>query len=307
MICFVVNKKSGNGRARKVWAHVELLLQQSDVDYCAIFSEDASQAQQKIRELAMASAEAAKPSRIIVIGGDGTIHGLLPIAIELSLPLGIVPAGSGNDFARGLNIPFDPAQALHIALHQPARPSDYIETSGKCAMTVVGIGLDAEVAYAVNHTRWKKWFNRLRLGFLIYVYCLLSTLFTYRPTDVLLIVDGQEYHFTKVWLMATANLPYFGGGMKISPHSTNDDHVLDICVVHSMSAFGLIKAFPKVYKGRHLSDPRVTFLRGTQVEATAGRMLRSQGDGESLGQTPITISLQSNRLHVIANDPPRVQ
>lgn len=246
------------------------------------------------------SAAAARPlSRVIVVGGDGTVHGILPVIIATGLSVGIIPAGSGNDFARSLHIPFNYEKALHIALEAPIVACDYIEALGEKSITVVGIGLDAEVAYAVNSSRWKKWFNSLRIGYVTYIYSLLHTLIAYRPCEVTLMIDGVEYQFSKVWFIVAANMSYFGGGMNISPYSRPNDGQLDICVVHGLNRFELLKAFPRVYKGTHVTHPNVTFMRGKYIEARAKGVLRAQGDGEPLGETPITMTARTDKINVI--------
>lgn len=282
-----------------MWKHVEQWLRMKQVDYCKIESSDANEACERLQSMSDGMVADRPLSRVIVIGGDGTVHGILPAIIATGLPVGIIPAGSGNDFARSLSIPFNYDEALRIALEAPAIACDYIEALGAQSMTVVGIGLDAEVAYAVNTSRWKKWFNSMRMGYVTYISSLLYTLFAYRPSELKLSVDGTEYQFKNVWFMATANMPYFGGGMNISPHSIPNDGLLDICVVHGINRLQFLKAFPSVYKGTHTTHPNVTFMRGKHIEATTSGVLRAQGDGEPLGNTPITITARTDKLFVI--------
>lgn len=325
MIYFIVNKRSGNGQAGKVWAKLQESLRRSGLAYQVFFSSDAEEACARVYEIAeTASARALESSsveprsigsnavtlgsleskaevspRIIVVGGDGTIHGLLPALIKTGLALGIVPAGSGNDLARSLAIPLEPQAALQVAVASSVMELDCIYAYDSYSVTVVGMGLDAQVAEAVNRSKWKKWFNMLHIGGVSYVFSLLHVLLTYRPAQVELLVDGTAYRYEKVWLMASANTPYFGGGMKISPYSAADDGLLDICIVHGLTRFGLLLAFPKVYKGTHLQHPNVVFLRGSHVQATADQPLLAHGDGEVLGKTPANIQIHTKKLKVI--------
>lgn len=284
-----------------MWERVERQLRAKEVDYCKIISSSADEACIILQNMVSDKTAARRLSRVIVIGGDGTVHGILPAIIATGLPIGIIPAGSGNDFARGLSIPFKAEDALRIALEAPSKACDYIEAFGELSVTVVGVGLDAEVAYAVNTSRWKKWFNALRLGYVIYIYSLLHTLLVYRPIALKLSVDGSAYEFQKVWLMAVANMPYFGGGMNISPHSQPNDGEVEVCVVHGLNRFGFLRAFPSVYKGTHVTHPNVTFMRGKHIEATAARALRAHGDGESIGETPITVTVRTEKLSIIGH------
>lgn len=296
MLFFVINRMSGSGKAVKAWRIVEEQLQQRQMIYEAVFSTSAEEARESIRGAARQHSQ--QISCVIVVGGDGTVHGLLPVLIETNLPLGIIPAGSGNDFARGLSIPFQPLKALQYILESTAVNLDCIGTADRYAMTVVGMGLDAEVARAVNRSRWKQRFNALRIGYLIYVLCFIKVLFTYRPAQVTLSVDGQQYEYNKVWLMATANLPFFGGGMHISPQSKANDATLDICIVHSISRLGLLAAFPKVFKGTHMHHPNIDFVRGSNIQALSSHPLLMHGDGELLGETPLHIQVLPSKLKV---------
>lgn len=294
MLFFVINRGSGNGKAIKAWQVVEEQLERQNIKYEAIFSTSATEACEQIRKAA--HRESQQITGVVVVGGDGTVHGVLPTLLETELPLGIIPAGSGNDYARGLNIPFHPGEALQNILESTTIDLDCIYAMDRYAMTVVGIGLDAAVAQAVNLSRWKRRLNKFRLGFMIYAWCLIKVLFTYRPAEVTLYVDGRQYKYRKVWLMATANLPFFGGGMYISPQSKADDALLDVCVVHGVSRFGLLRAFPKVYKGSHLQHPAVDFVRGSTIQMIASHPLLAHGDGEILGETPLDIQLHGKKL-----------
>lgn len=275
------------------------LLQARGIDYQLLLTDDPEDACNRMCE----AAASQNVESFAVIGGDGTVHGVLPALLKTRLPLGIIPAGSGNDFARALGIPSDAEKALAVILAGQIMELDCLESFGRPVATVVGVGLDAAVAARVNRSRLKRWLGRLQLGSIAYVFSLLQVLITYRARDVRIEIDGEIHEFRRVWLLAAANTPYYGGGMKICPAAAPNDRLLNVCVVHRLSRFGLLRAFPQVYEGSHVHHPRVQFLQGRRLTVEAiDRELLAHGDGEIIGMTPAQITLHGTQLRVMAPD-----
>lgn len=296
MILFVVNQNSGSGRGAKVWKQVEKQLLARGTSYKAIIAANGADAYERTA----AELQSKRPKAVAVVGGDGTLHGILPLLVATGIPVGIVPAGSGNDTSRAFHIPRDPIQALDIIESGRTRLTDAIaSTSGgetQVALTAIAVGMDGAVAADVNGSRYKRWCNRLGLGSLAYVIGFFRTLALFSPVDIKITIDGIVHRFERGWLSAIANIASYGGGLRICPDARADDGYLHVCVVHGCSLWRILFVFPALLKGAHVKQRNVTLLKGRQVRIeTNGRFL-AYGDGEPSGETPIEAKLMPGQL-----------
>lgn len=283
MYLFVINKKSGNGNGLRTWLKVRSILQSDQIEYRYIFTENSDQAVDLISEML----QQPEPWRAVaVIGGDGTLHSVLPILKETGIPLAIIPAGSGNDTARSFGIPFDTVSSLNVLLTGQSQAVDLISTSGTLTLTALAIGFDAQVAANVNDSSYKKWCNTLRVGRVAYVIGILHTLLTFKPGRVSVTCDDHTLTYDSTWMTAISNMPYYGGGFKISPQAHPNDGELDICVVHGCTRLQLLRLFPTVLIGRHVNLPFVTMLRGRQISIKSEMKQLALGDGEDMSNLP---------------------
>jgi diacylglycerol kinase (ATP) len=294
MYYFIVNKISGNGKGLKVWKKVEKLLQEKRVNYQVRFTERPKHAVEIARELS-----SEKCYAVVAVGGDGTVHDVANGLIDSNIPLGVIPAGSGNDFARALDIPTDYKKALERILTGKQRKIDIGKIGKEYFITITGIGFDGKVAEVNNASKYKNWLNFIRLGDLSYGFSFLHVLLKYRPVNIQLKVDGKNLAFFNVWLIAIANISNYGGGIRICPAACYNDGLFDICIVHSMTKWGLLRTFPKAYKGKHIFHPGITMLKGKQVEVISELPVIVQGDGEILTKTPVNVTIQRDALLII--------
>ncbi len=302
MLLFIVNEKSGNGRAKTAWQTVERSLKNRGAAYGKICAESAGQAIQKAEHVLKNN----QIDALVAVGGDGTVHSLLEAAWKHRVPLGFIPCGSGNDTALAFGMPKDPLAALEIVLGGHVREADLLLTTrpdGKrdCSLISIAAGLDGAVAEDVNNSRYKKWCNRLRLGRVAYIIGLLRMLARYQPQTIHVAVDGIARSFPKGWLVAVANTPSYGGGLRICPEALPDDGLLDVCIVNRCSALQLLAVFPTVLTGRHVRSRFVTVLRGKEIRIDSASPLPAYGDGEPAGSTPIRASVLPRQLLVLAS------
>lgn len=296
MILFVVNENSGNGRGAKVWQQVARQLQAQGTPYTAIIATGSSDAYERTADYI----RNAELKAVAVVGGDGTLHGLLPLLVGTGIPVGIIPAGSGNDTSRAFHIPLDPIGALDIIVSGKTRLSDVISsTSGddtQATLTAIAVGMDGAVAADVNGSRYKRWCNRLGIGSLAYVIGLFRALVSFSPADVTLTMDGVVHRFERGWLSAIANIASYGGGLRICPDARFDDGRLHVCVVHGCSLWRILFVFPTLLKGAHVKQRNVTLLKGRHVKIESKGRFLAFGDGEPSGETPIEAKLLPGQL-----------
>ena len=295
MYLFIINSRSGGGAGGRTWQFVEGLLGDRQVQYETLFTSNAHEAEQSVVE-ALQMHESW--SAAVVIGGDGTIHSVLGALSHRGIPLAVIPAGSGNDTARGFGIPLEPEAALEAALSDLCFEADLLSSADGFTLTAVASGFDAQVAENVNRSRYKRLCNAVGAGQLAYIIGILHTLMTFKPCQVKVACDGREQVYDKAWLVSVCNLPSYGGGLLICPQAKADDGQLDVCVVHGCSRWELLRLFPTVLKGKHVALPFVSMLRGRSVAVHFAEPRHAIGDGESLGTKALAVRCESGALQV---------
>ena len=238
---------------------------------------------------AAAAAVAAGAERIVVVGGDGLVHLAVQTVAGTDTVLGVVPVGTGNDFARGVGgIPDDPAAATRVALG-PHRAVDLIRTADGWVASVATAGFSGDVNARANRLRFPR-------GPARYSVATVLELPTLRSRPVRLTVDGTV-HEIDATLLAVANTGWFGGGMHIAPDAVPDDGILEVTVVAEVGRLELLRFFRLVFSGRHMGHPRVQALRGRRIEIAAAD-LELWGDGEAIGSAPATFEAVAGALRL---------
>lgn len=213
--------------------------------------------------------------RLIIAGGDGSLHLALPALAGTTCALGIVPTGRGNDLARVLGVPREPLGALRLALTAPVRRIDLGRASGRVYASVAGVGFDGEVAALAARP------PRFIRGAAVYPYSVLRVLGSF--VSPRLRVDHDEGFFEGRAMMAlAANAPAYGGGMRVAPDAKLDDGLLDLVVVEHLTLRRALALFPRVYRGTHVRDPAVHVVRTRRAEVVSDRPMVPFADGEPL-------------------------
>jgi diacylglycerol kinase (ATP) len=216
--------------------------------------------------------------RLLVAGGDGSMHHAVQGLAGTSCALGVIPMGSGNDLAAVLGAPRDLEAAVQAALTGPIRRMDLIRMGETYSASYVGLGFDSEVTRVANQVT-------LVRGPLIYPYAVFRTLAAFRPPFLRITHDEGTFE-GRVMFVTLANIDRFGGGMRIAPMAALDDGMLDLVIVKEVSKLTLLSVFPKVYSGKHVGHPAVAFIRTRKVEITADRELDVYGGGELIRALP---------------------
>ncbi|TYS66987.1 diacylglycerol kinase family lipid kinase [Sutcliffiella horikoshii] len=293
MYYIIVNEMAGNGKGLRMWRETEKLLQENSVPYQVSFTQYAGHASELLENV-----EENLVKAVIVVGGDGTIHEAVNKLVYSKVALGIVPAGSGNDLARSLGVPFDVVGALARILKGTHHLIDVPKVGKEYYISIAGLGFDGKVAEVTNRSRSKRFMNKLGLGGLSYVLNIFRVLFTYQPSDVTVEVDGRVKKFEDVWLIAVANLPYYGGGIMICPDASGNDGALDVCVVSGIGRWELLFVFPLAFKGKHIKHRKVTMLRGASIKISQNSSMVMQCDGEIVQNSTTDFSIKEKALKI---------
>ena len=231
--------------------------------------------------------------RIIVCGGDGTIHEVVnAIAQKPDVVLGLLPCGKGNDLAGALKIPKNPADAIDVLLNGTPRQIDLGKIGEHYFDTIVTCGYDAEVSRRV--TEGGVPFS----GTAAYVYAAITMLFRYKSPVVRLEGDFGVYE-GNILLTATGITSSYGGGMKILPDAVMDDGLLDVCIIKPIPRLTVLRMLVKLFWGGHTSHPAVEIHRTKSLTIHTHPPILLCADGERICYTPVTIEIIERGLRVL--------
>ncbi|MEV4429656.1 diacylglycerol kinase [Streptomyces sp. NPDC053792] len=298
-ITLFVNPTAGRGRAAQAAQPAAQVLRDEGFSVRTVLGLDADDALARARE-----AVADGTRALVAVGGDGMISLALQAVAGTTTPLGIIAAGTGNDFARTLGLPVrDPAAAARLTAGllkgSGARAVDLGRvTSGTRTRwygTVLASGFDSRVNDRGNRMR-------IPAGRFKYDLAILAELAAFRPVPYRLTLDDGRVLETDATLVAVGNGTSYGGGMRICADARMDDGLLDVTVVGDCDRTTLIKVFPRVYKGTHLDHPKVTTHRVRSLTLDAPGTT-GYADGEPLGPLPLTAECVPGALRVLAPAP----
>jgi diacylglycerol kinase (ATP) len=221
--------------------------------------------------------------RLIVAGGDGTMHQVAQGLVGTECALGVVPLGSGNDLSGTLGVPPELEPAVERALNGPVRRIDVAKVGETYCIGYAGVGFDSEVTRFANQVK-------ILRGPLIYPYAVIHTLATFKPPRMRVEYDEGVFEGKAMFAVA-ANLPRFGGGMRIAPDAQIDDGLLDLVIVREISRRTLLSVFPRVYTGSHVHHPAVLLVRTARVSITLDREMTIYGGGEPVLPAPAGMSI----------------
>jgi diacylglycerol kinase (ATP) len=248
---------------------------------------------------------------LIVAGGDGMTHLGVNVVAGTTLPLGIIPLGTGNDVARILHLPrHDLADAIRVIeeglangprVIDAVRVTDTSHSMSEWYAGVLSAGFDAVVNATANRLTWPR-------GESVYVRALFKEVSHYRPYGFEIDIDGELAWQSAAALVAVANGSDIGGGMHIAPDASIDDGLLDVVIAGPVSTATLLTVFPRVYRGTHITHPAVTVLHGREVTVKARPDLGAQPpdahtDGERVGPLPLSCCCEPGALRVLAAEP----
>jgi diacylglycerol kinase (ATP) len=228
---------------------------------------------------------------LVVCGGDGIVHTALQAVAGSPVPLGVVPAGSGNDFARAVGLPLgDLTGAVGVVVAGTAVPIDLGRAGDRWFGTVLAAGFDSRVNDRMNRMRWPRGRTRYHVA-------ILRELASFRPIPFVLEMDGVRRELEGM-LVAVGNGSNYGGGMRICPAATLRDGLLDVTVVTTISRVKLARLFPSVYSGRHMLRPEVLTFRCESVTVSAANV-GGYADGEFIAQLLVTCSAVRGAVRVL--------
>jgi len=286
-IALLTNPTAGKGRGGRARGVAVERLQRAGMQVRDLQGRDADEALDLARRCVSDGVEA-----LVVVGGDGMVHLAVQAVAGTGIPLGIVPAGTGNDVARYFDLPRkNPAAAVDTVIAGRTRTVDLARSGTKFFVTVLSAGFDAIVNKRANEMTWPK-------GQMRYNLATVAELRTFQPLSYTLDLDGRTVHL-QAMLVAVGNGPSFGGGLRITEGARLDDGMLDVVVIRPMSRAALVRTYPKLFSGTHVTHPKYEhhLVRSVTV-ASPG--ITAYADGERFGDLPLTIECAPGALTVFA-------
>ncbi len=274
-VSLFVNPKAGRGRAGRRFQRIKQLFVNGGIAIHATESRSAGDLEEAVTKSVNAGTK-----RVVVVGGDGSIHEALNgiLQADASASLGIVPAGTGNDFAKACGIPLDWDHATRLLIERlvscaPTRAIDVGRMNDRYFANGAGIGFDARVTRIANSYQWP-------IGGFVYLLAILRCLYDGIATPELEIQSEDDTWRGPVTLVSVSNGPWAGGMFHMAPKANNADGKLNLLLVKPVSRTRILFLLPKLIQGRHMNEPDIVHKTVRALTVTAAAAIESHLDGE---------------------------
>jgi diacylglycerol kinase (ATP) len=302
----IVNPNAGVKKGTKDWPKILRLLREEKVDF------DFHLTTSRGHAIQIAADAIVKGCRnICVVGGDGTLNEVLNGMMNQhdvpcsEITLGMIPVGTGNDWCRMFNVPFDYLKAIRIL----ERKKTFLQDAGKVTyyhkdeqvkryfMNVAGMGYDALVAKKTNMLKEKG-----SGGPLTYMYFVFASLFQYKFIEAVIEVDGRAVFKGEIFSMNVGICKYNGGGMMQVPFAVPDDGLLDVTLIKKTSKWMVVRYARKLFDGSLVDLPIVVTFKGENIRIRSTGKVFLETDGESLGHTPFTFEILQRCIKIVTGN-----
>ena len=298
----IVNPNAGGGKCERDWPQIKAIFNRLSVDYTHIETSRRFHAMVITRKLIRQGYK-----KFIVVGGDGTLNEVINGVFNQNqvmtqdITIGMIPVGTGNDWARMFSIPTDYEEAVKTLLKEKTFIQDVgrvlFNSNEKEArryfINIAGIGFDAMVTRKSNKLK-----DSGRSSKLLYFWNIFIGLFGYRHFHASVNVDGELCNYD-IFSMNIGICKYSGGGMKQVPEAIADDGIFDLTIIKRIGKFDVIRSLPKLYNGKIIHHPKVDSLNGKIIRIESPRNIFLETDGESLGHTPFEFTIIPRSIKVV--------
>jgi len=297
----IINPNAGGGSGKKNWKTIETLLKDFRFNFIHQFSEYKGH----VLEIAKENVKNGYKD-FIIVGGDGTLNEVINGVLASSevflneLTFSMIPVGTGNDWCRSYNIPNNFSEAVKIIKSGKKVTQDLVkvtyfendEVRTRYSANISGIGFDAHVAIKSNLDK-----QRNKSGILVYIKNVISSLMHYKSVQSKVIFDDNEIN-CKLFLLSAGKGKFNGGAMMQLPYAKPDDGFLDFTLIEDISKFDVITQLPKLYKGTHITHPKISTYKTKKLRITSEEKIFLEVDGETFGHSPFEFEIIPSALTV---------
>jgi len=285
-IALLTNPTSGRGRGLRTAAIALPRLKEAGFHVRSLVGEDPDEALELAQQCVAEGVDS-----LVVVGGDGLVHVAVQALAGTETSLGIIPAGTGNDVARYLEIPrSDPQRAADVVVGSRTRRIDLARAGAVHYVTVLAAGFDSKVNERANGMHWPR-------GQMRYNLATLAELRVFEPLQYTLEIDGTARQ-VEAMLVAVGNGPSFGGGLRITHGASLEDGLLDVVIIKTMTKLDLVRTYPKLFSGGHTTHPQYEHHHARSVTVAAPGIV-AYADGERVGALPLTVDVVPRALTVL--------
>jgi YegS/Rv2252/BmrU family lipid kinase len=299
---FIVNPNAGNGKAGKDWVKIERMLIRRDVRYKAVLTTRPGHALQIVNEELQVGYKT-----FVVVGGDGTLNEVVngifhqTIVQPEHIQIGIIPVGTGNDWARHYGIPKSYKAALerlfnHEEKHQDVGRLRHVSNGHEDIsyfVNVAGFAFDSSVVYATNQMQ-----DRGNRAGIAYLFNLIRSLFSWRSQELHVHINDEHIH-EKIFSLSVGIGQYSGGGMRQTPKAIVDDGMFDVTLYQDMSTWKVIRNVHRLYNGSILKVNTVKSYRTRRIMVYDGKAVLAQIDGELVRGDKFDIEIMPSAMRVL--------
>jgi len=298
----IVNPNAGTGKCRNDWPFINAILREKDIHFHPVFTERRFHAILLTRRFIHEGYR-----KIIVVGGDGTLNEVINgifaqnLCSSNEITIGMIPVGTGNDWARMFDIPSDYRQAVEVIMEHRI----FLQDAGKVSfnlrdrsfnryfINIAGTGFDALVAKKTNILK-----EQGKSGAFLYFYNILTGLLRYRSSGIIIDVDGKKMR-DHVFSLNVGICKYNGGGMMQVPNADPADGLFDVTVIRKIGRLSVIRNLGKLYNGTIIHHPKVRSFRGKNISINSHSPVYLETDGESLGHSPFAFEIIPASVSII--------
>jgi YegS/Rv2252/BmrU family lipid kinase len=281
----LINPISGGGHAKDIWRPVAAALASHGIEPAVEITQSQDHAVQSARTAA------ERGDIVIAVGGDGLARDTACGVVPTGATMAIVPAGRGNDLARKLGLPHEPAALAAMLAAANARRFDVIEAAGQVVLGNVYVGIDSVSNKAINDNRWLP-------GLLVYRLAPVTTILSWKAPTFTVVCDGQSSS-APAHSIVVANSGAYGHGLQIVPSAVLDDGLLDVMTVADGPRRKIVKFMTQAKDGSHVASETVTVQRASTVTLSADRAVPVFADGDYLSERPVTMSVRPRALSLL--------
>ena len=286
MIDVIVNPIAGDRSGKKIVAKMKVVSNQFEKRGCEYTLHRIDKSQRTRDYIANLIKNGA--TTIVAMGGDGTLHQVVNGITDFDkISLGLIPCGTGNDFAKNLGIPTDLEKAVDLIVDGIAKPTDYFQLPTVRGINVIGTGIDVDVLKRYTNLKKKSKFG--------YTWCLIKTLFKFKSTPLTAEFNGKTKRFNCI-MAGVCNGSYIGGGLQVSPNACAYDNKLEFLCVDNIKKIKLPNAFLQLKKGKVLQIKTAFTESVTKIKIVGDNNLTLQIDGEIYENIPFEVEIVSDKL-----------